>query len=182
MRTLKFTIVILSLCLNSSVLYAQGLTQQQKTTIENAIIEEMKASKTPGAAISIINDGQVVYENSFGLANSQTKIDLADTSIFQIASVTKIFTSLTLLNTLKHENISLHDPIGNVIKGLSPVLSSVTYHQLLTHTSGMKDFVPSKDQYYPSVYNFFKNTGDNILFADPGDTFSYSNIINRMSK
>ena len=158
------------------MLKSQTLTPQQIASIEKIIKEEMIEAKMPGAAFGIINQNKVVYEKPFGISNSLTRIPLTDSTIFQIASVTKIFTSLALLTELKKANIGVNDPIGDVIKGLSARLSRLTYHQLLTHTSGMVDFIPSTTEFSLEPYTFFKNAGDSLLFAEPGTVFSYSNI------
>lgn len=173
MKTISITIFIVLLYIDFNVLEAQTLTQTQITAIEKAITEEMKVAGIPGVALAIINENQVVYEKSFGLANSQTKIEMTDSSIFQITSVTKIFTALTILTELSNANIGIHEPVGKVIKGLSPGLSSITFHQLLTHTSGLIDYTNQYDK--TEVYDFFRDIGDTTLFIEPGKVFSYSN-------
>lgn len=155
--------------------HAQSLTQQQISAIETTIMFEMKTAQTPGAAVGIITDNRVVYEKTFGLANSQTKVALTDSTIFQIASVTKIFTALTLLIELKKAEINVQESIEKVVPGLSPGLSSITFHQLLTHTSGMMDYYPPASKYDTGIFDFFNENGDNLLFAKPGEIFSYSN-------
>lgn len=174
MKNLLFIITIVILSIDFNVLNAQVLPQPQITTIEKAITEEMKAADIPGTVLAIIKNNQVVLERSFGLANSQTKIAMTDSSLFQIASVTKIFTALTILKELDDSEIGVHEPIGTVIKGLSPGLSSITFYQLLTHTGGLIDYTNELDK--TDVYEFFKNIGDTILFIEPGKVFSYSNI------
>jgi CubicO group peptidase (beta-lactamase class C family) len=99
---------------------------------------------------------------------------MTDSSLFQIASVTKIFTALTILTELRNADIGLNEPVGRVIKGLSPGLSSITFHQLLTHQGGLIDYTNESDR--TDIYEFFKNIGDSILFIEPGKVFSYSNI------
>ena len=174
MKNLLFIVVIVMLSLDFNVLNAQILSQPQITAIEKAITKEMKTADIPGAALAIINNNQVVLQRSFGLANSQTKIAITDSSIFQIASVTKIFTALTILKELEDSRIGVHEPVGKVLMELSPGLSSITFHQLLTHTGGLIDYTNELDK--TDVYEFFKNIGDTILFIEPGKVFSYSNI------
>ena len=176
MKKHRFLFICAILCFGSIMLKSQSLTPQQIASIEAIINEEMAEAKMPGAAFGIIDQNKVVYEKSFGLTNSLTKIPLTDSTIFQIASVTKIFTSLALLTELKKANISVNGPIGDLIRGLSTRLSKLTYHQLLTHTSGMVDFIPSTTEFSLDTYTFFKNAGDSLLFAEPGTVFSYSNI------
>jgi len=174
MKKKQFAFLIISWCFGGTLLEAQSLTQPQITAVENVITEEMKVARIPGAALAIIANNKVVYEKSFGFANSQTRVEMTDTSIFQIASVTKIFTAITLLTELRNANIGFYEPVGTVIQGLSPGLSSVTFHQLLTHTSGLIDYTNPNDK--TEVYDFFKSIGDTILFIEPGRVFSYSNI------
>jgi CubicO group peptidase (beta-lactamase class C family) len=170
-------IIISSILLFVSIIAkSQNLTPQQIASIETIINEELFDSKMPGAAFGIINQNKVLWEKSFGIANTLTKSPLTDSTIFQIASVTKIFTSLALLTELKKANINVNEPVGDIIKGLPNRLSKLTYHQLLTHTSGMVDFIPSPEDYNLGTYAFFKNSGDSLLFTEPGIVFSYSNI------
>ncbi|MFO8236244.1 MAG: serine hydrolase domain-containing protein [Bacteroidales bacterium] len=176
MKNYRFLFICFILCFGSIILKSQTLSTQQIASIETIIKEEMIEANMPGSAFGIINQNKVVYEKPFGIANSLTGIPLTDSSIFQIASVTKIFTSLALLTELKKANINVNEPIGDLIKGLSARLSKLTYHQLLTHTSGMVDFIPSPKEYSLDTYTFFKNSGDSLLFTEPGIVFSYSNI------
>jgi CubicO group peptidase (beta-lactamase class C family) len=167
---------LLVMYFNMNVLKAQTLTQQQIMDIECAIKSEMEISKTPGVALSIIKNNRLMYESSFGLANSNTKVQMNDSTVFCIASCTKFFTALTLLIELKNADIDVNEPIGNAVKGLSSKLSSLTYHQLLSHTSGMIDVPYTNEPDYRDVYEFFRTIGDTILFIEPGRIFSYSNV------
>ena len=170
----SFCIISLTLLLIGGIqIYAQTLSQEQISAIEKVIIEEMKTASVPGVALGIINNNMVVYEKGFGQANNQTRMPMTDSTIFQIASVTKTFTALTVLNELRKANFGVHEPVGKVIQGLSPVVSSVTFHQLLTHTGGLKDYTNLKDK--TNVFDFYEEIGDSILFIEPGKLFSYSN-------
>lgn len=174
MKKFRVFFVILMLSFASNGVKAQSLTNKQLEVIESAIQDEMKVLRIPGVSVAIINNNKVIYEKWYGIANTLTKSSLTDSTIFQVASITKTFTSLAILIELKKAGIEVEAPIGNIIKGLSPGLSQITYHQLLTHTSGMIDYWPTVNEYKMDVYTFFKNVGDSILFAKPG-IFNYSN-------
>jgi CubicO group peptidase (beta-lactamase class C family) len=174
MKKSSYIIIFAILCLTGNLLNAQTLSLSQISKIEKAINEEMKITGVPGVALSIIKDNQVVFEKGFGLANTLTKVPMTDSTIFQIASVTKTFTALTILKELKDANIRVQEPIGTVIKGLSPRLSSITFHQLLSHNGGLIEYTNESDK--TDIYEFFKNFGDSILFIDQGRIFSYSNM------
>ena len=80
---------------------AQSFNQSQVIAIEQSIKEEMKYSSTPGLSICIINNGKIAYQRSFGIANTSTNIPVTDSTIFEIASLTKIFTSIALQTALQ---------------------------------------------------------------------------------
>jgi len=173
MKNLQFIFTITILSIVGNLLNAQTLSKEQINAIEKVITEEMNIAGIPGVVVGIIYDNQVVFEKGFGLTNNQTKIAMNDSTIFQVASVTKTFTALTILKELKDANIEVHEPVGEVVKGLSPKVSSITFHQLLTHTGGLIDYTNLNDK--TDIFEFFKDIGDSILFIDPGKVFSYSN-------
>jgi len=154
---------------------AQSLNKSQVNTIEQSIKEEIKNSSTPGLSICIINNGKIAYQHSFGIANTTTNIPVTDSTVFEIASLTKIFTSIALQTALQKQGIGINEPIGNVIKGLAPGMSAVTYAQLLSHTSGIIDAWPVRADLTDNVLAYFADAGDKGLFEEPGKVFSYSN-------
>jgi CubicO group peptidase (beta-lactamase class C family) len=153
----------------------QSLSKTQISAIEQSIKEEMKYSSTPGIAVCIINNGKVVYQKSFGVANTTTSIPVTDTTIFEIASLTKMFTSVALQSALQKQGIGINEPISKVINGLSPGLASITFAQLLSHTSGVMDSWPLRSDCADNVVDYFVEAGDKGLFETPGKVFSYSN-------
>lgn len=173
MRKIIFISYITLLGIASCQLDAQTLSPQEFADIEKTITEEMNTAGIPGVALGIIKDNKVIYEKGFGFANKQTKIIMTDSTIFQIGSATKTITALTLLKELRDAEIDVHEPIGKIIEGLSPMVSSVTFHQLLTHTGGLIDYTNLSDN--TNVFEFFQDIGDSILFIEPGTLFSYSN-------
>lgn len=173
--------IILLISLSTGPVIAQtksgnSLTPAQQLAIEKAVLTEMKTSGTPGASLAIMSNNKMIYEKWFGLSNTLTKTPLNDSTMFQVGSVTKIFTSMALLSELQRAGISIQSPIGAIISGLSPGLSQLTYHQLLSHTSGMIDFWPGPNECNLDVFTFFETRGDSVLFTKPGEVFSYCNI------
>jgi len=154
---------------------SQSLNKNLVAAIEQSIKEEMKYSSTPGLSICIINNSKVVYQHSFGIANTTTNIPVTDSTIFEIASLTKVFTSIALQTALQKNGISINEPIGTFVKGLAPGISSVTFAQLLSHTSGIIDSWPLKIDCADNVLDYFAEAGDKGLFEKPGKVFSYSN-------
>jgi len=108
--------------------------------LEKTIEAEMKANKTPGAAIAVVSGDRVVYAKGFGKTNAEDGIAITPDTLFRMGSTTKMFTAATIVSLANAGKIKLDAPIGNYIKNLPPTLAALTAHQLLSQTSGLRDF------------------------------------------
>lgn len=143
--------------------------------MEQAIQDDLRISGAPGAVMGVVQDGALVYHQAFGVANTATNMPVMESTVFQVASITKTFTAAALLTTCEKHGIELNTPVGNIIKGLSPNVSKVTIHQLLCHISGIMDYWPNSSSCEDDLLEYFLLAGDRALFAEPGTVFSYSN-------
>lgn len=57
--------------------------------LESSVYNDMKVSGAPGAVIAIVKEGQIVYQKAFGLSNVNTEVPVNNSTIFQMASITK---------------------------------------------------------------------------------------------
>ena len=90
--------------------------------------------KIPGISALIEQDGQIIYENYFGLSDieSNTKTDAA--TVFPIASLTKVFSGVLLMKLAEQSIISLDDPANKYLENTS-LNDSILIKHLLSHTS-----------------------------------------------
>jgi CubicO group peptidase (beta-lactamase class C family) len=157
------------------------VSAQQQTInfgeLETTVNAELKATNTPGAAIAVVLGDRVVFAKGFGVANIETGTPVTPDTLFRIASTTKMLTAAALVALAEQDKIKLDEPIGKYVKGLRPKLSQLTIHQLLTHTSGLRD---SASYYGPhdddALAIFVRSWTDDYLIANPGEIYSYSNI------
>lgn len=154
---------------------------QQKTInfgeLEATINEELKTTNTPGAAVAVIVGDRVVFAKGFGVASVETGMPVTPDTLFRIASTTKMLTAAALVTLAEEGKIKLDAPVGNYVKGLSPKLSRVTLHQLLSHTAGIRDGFSFQGLHDDSALaDFVRSWTDAYLVAEPGEIFSYSNL------
>ena len=156
------------------------LAHQQKTDfskLELTAVEELRKTSTPGATIAIIRGDRVVFAKTLGVSNIETGAPLTADTLFRIASNTKLLTAAALVTLAEKGKIKLNEPIGTYVKGLSPKLSQLTLHQLLSHTAGMQDGASDFGLHDDSsLGSFIRTWTDNYLFTEPGRIFSYSNL------
>jgi CubicO group peptidase (beta-lactamase class C family) len=120
--------------------------------VSSALSEELKLDSLlnesiltyilPGLSAVVVKDGKISYLKAFGFANLQTKDSLKIDTRMPVASVSKVFTALALATFLDQKGISPDDPVSVLRLASEPGtedLSALTFAELLTHTSGLKD-------------------------------------------
>jgi CubicO group peptidase (beta-lactamase class C family) len=90
----------------------------------------------PGGVIGVIKDGKILYKKTFGLSNLDYRIPVTDSTLFNLASVSKQFTAFLVLLLEKEGKLNLDDTIQKYIPELK-VYGAITIRQLLHHTSGI---------------------------------------------
>ena len=118
--------------------------------------------KSPGAAIAVVQDGHVVFLRAYGMADISKGIANTPDTIFRLASITKTFTAVAVLQLVEQGKIGLDDPLSQYIAEF-PSANRIRIRHLLSHTAGIPDFVP---------YDQLKKMS---LEFEPGSRINYSN-------
>jgi CubicO group peptidase (beta-lactamase class C family) len=85
-----------------------------------------------------------VLARAYGMADKDKGIHNRLDTIFAMASVTKLFTAAAVIQLLEQGKIGLYQTLGTYLDGFpAQIAGTVTVHQLLTHTSGMSDYLGS---------------------------------------
>jgi CubicO group peptidase (beta-lactamase class C family) len=143
--------------------------------LERVVLEELKATGTPGAAVAVVSGDRVIFAKGFGVSSVETGAPVTTDMLFRIGSTTKMFTGAALVALADKGRIELRQPVGNYVKGLSPRLSQVTAHQLLSHTAGMRDEGAGDGPLEDAALGILaRSWKDDFLFTEPGKIFSYS--------
>lgn len=89
-----------------------ALQLAQTGQIDAYITREMQARRIPGVAISVIDRGKVILKRVYGIANLETDTPVKTGSVFQVASITKQFTSAAIMMLVEEGKVRLDDPKG----------------------------------------------------------------------
>ncbi|MED2942480.1 serine hydrolase [Bacillus swezeyi] len=90
------------------------------------------------AAVLIAEEGDILYQNSFGYSNLPEKRPLQEHSLFELASLSKPFTALGIMQLAQQGAVNIEDSVECWIPEFP--YQGVTIHHLLTHTSGLPDY------------------------------------------
>ena len=124
--------------------------------------------------IVISDSDDILYSGSFGQADREAKVLVAEGTLFDIGSITKSYTATAVLLLASQGKVALDMTLSNWFADLSDVTGSITLHQLLSHTSGLPLYSGDDDE--PCDRACFDQwlAKASLEFA-PGEQFSYSN-------
>ena len=169
--------LLLSFCfiLFTHLLFGQNFAEK----VDRIIQTEFNEKDGPGGVFLISKKGKPIYEKAFGLSNLELNVKLQPNNVFQIGSMTKQFTAVAILLLEQDGKLNTSDYISKYIPDY-PNGNKISIHNLLTHTSGIKDFIKTKglseiaqkEMTPKMMVDFFKN--EPVDFQ-PGEKFEYNN-------
>lgn len=198
MKTKQFKLIALVLCyfLGVQNILSQNQSNTAKTDI-NTLFEKYNNKDTPGIAVSVSKNGNVIYQEEFGMANLEYGIPITEKTKFHVASLSKQFTAFLIMKLQDEGLLSIKDDVRKYIPELPEYGKTITINHLLTHSSGIRDQwrllemagwrmddVIKTDQIFKLI------TNQKELNFSPGDNFKYSNsgftllaiIVERLTK
>ena len=148
----------------------------------DALFSRWDRPDSPGCAVGVIREGQLVYQRGYGMANLDHAIPLNEKSVFYIASTSKQFTAMSIAWLATRGRLSLTDDIRRYLPELPRWEEPVTIGHLVHHTSGIPDFFVL----FPLAGRRLEDTlSDEEILAllarqprlhfRPGEQFQYSN-------
>jgi len=135
--------------------------------------------EVPGASVLVIKNGKKVFEKSFGFANLEKNIAVTPQTNFRLASVTKQFTAMCILQLIENEKIKLETNLKKIFEDFPEYGKNITIKHLLQHTSGLidyEDLIPDSATIQVldnDVLEMMKQL-DSTYF-EPGSQYKYSN-------
>src|SRR5690606_36419727 len=99
--------------------------------------------------VLVAERGEIIYQKSFGLADFDSNRPLNDSSVFELASVSKQFTAMGILLLEQKGMLSLQDSLRKFFPELP--YSGITIHQMLTHISGLPDYMDVMDEKWDRI-------------------------------
>lgn len=110
----------------------------------DAIAAEAFAKDGPGGAVIVVKEGRTLLRQAYGMADLELGVPAKPEMVFRIASMTKQFTAVAILQLVQEGRVRFDDPLSKYVPGY-PGAEGITVEHLLTHTSGIMSYnnVPS---------------------------------------
>jgi CubicO group peptidase (beta-lactamase class C family) len=182
-----------------------GIAAPARTPIQSDVIDavlqaKVAAKEIPGVVAMAANEASVVYQGAFGARNMSAATPMSTDTIFRVASMVKLLTSVAALQLVERGKLKLDEPAANIdptlaspqvlagfdakgVPQLRPAQKPITLRNLLTHTSGF-----SYPLWDPNVVRYLKAARGNSalprrpLMFEPGARWAYGGSIDNVGQ
>lgn len=157
-----------------------GQSNSEKNSKITSFLDKLTQDDFSGTVLVAYND-KIIEKRAYGLSSIEYNVSNNLDTKFNIASITKMFTSVATLQLYEKGKIELNVPISKYLPDYPNKLvrDSVTIHQLLTHTSGLNNFYVAnedkmKNLQYKKVSDFVPLFVNDTLLSKSGTKYNYS--------
>jgi len=133
----------LALCLLACVALAGSPAAAQTDLggrIDAVVTPPIRDGKLAGASVAVVKGGQTLLMKGYGFADLELEVPTPPKATYEIGSVTKQFTAVSILLLAEHNKLSLDDELTKYLPDYPARGNRVTIRQLLNHTSGIKGY------------------------------------------
>jgi CubicO group peptidase (beta-lactamase class C family) len=153
------------------------LIQKSKELIEKNI----EANNIVGFSAAIIAGDSIIWKNSFGYADKANNVPMTENTTVNIASVTKTFTALSIMQLHENNKININQPLQKYFTLFKPKtnhidLNLVTPKNVIMHCSGIQNDIFKNAEFNTGEYtDIVDYINDTYLMYPPGVVSLYSN-------
>jgi CubicO group peptidase (beta-lactamase class C family) len=114
-----------------------ALPAERARAVDDFVTDWLAEHRIPGAAVAVVDDGETAYAEGYGARDLTTNQPATPDTLYGVASVTKSFTALAVLQQVERTDLDLQDPITEYLPTYEGLADPPTVHELLSHSSGI---------------------------------------------
>ena len=159
--------------------------------LESFVMEKMSRNKVPGVSIAVVKNSDIIHSRGFGFRNIEKSLPALPSTIYGIGSITKSFTSLSIMILSEEGKISIDDYVDSYIPlKIRPKGERIKIWHLMSHTSGIpalayaeayiRSIVGEEDSTWMPISSYedmltFISDSEAWAEARPGERYFYLN-------
>ena len=122
----------------------KGLDNAKFKTIDSIVNYAINEKMTPGVQLVVAKGGDIVYKKNYGYQTYAKKAKVTDSTLYDVASLTKIISTLPLVMEMEEKGImSLNSKLGELLPELADSnKKNITIKQMLSHYARLKAWIP----------------------------------------
>jgi len=182
-RSALFSLLFAAAAICAPAQTVDTVSPELRSQIDRIAAQVLEATGVPSASVAIVQHGKLVYTHAYGSArlatDSSPAVPATPEMRYSIGSISKQFTATAILLLQEQGKLSIDDPVGKYIPGLTRG-NEVTIREILSHTSGYQDYWPEDYEMtsmnHPETAQQIIDTwGKKPLDFEPGTQWQYSN-------
>lgn len=147
--------------------------------VDVSVEKILRRTGTPGATVLVAERGRIIYLHAYGVRSRKSRKPAAVNTEYEIGSITKQFTAAAILQLQEAGKLHLDDKLSAYLP-TAPHASEVTLRQLLSHTSGMPEYLDAVEaakaiEKPASFDRLMSYIAGKPLDFPPGSRWAYSN-------
>lgn len=170
MRNLKIVFVLMLLFVAS--------VQTRADAIDDYVTAQLKERNISGVSLAVVRENRIVKAAGYGLANLELRVPATTQTVYEIGSITKQFTAEAVMLLVETGKLRLDDKVNDYLSEKPAAWKAITLRQILTHTSGLKDWDTGGVAFYRRDYTpveYIRLMAEQPLDFAPGERFAYTN-------
>ena len=153
---MRQTLILIILVLSVHAQAQDSVYKEPIAVIDTWIEAQMAYEKIPGVTVAIIKDQQLVWSKGYGYADVENKVPMKDGSLCSICSISKLFTSIAIMQLWEQGKLRLDDSVSMYLPQFKVKQEfesvPITIRGLLTHSAGLPR--ESMQPYWSQPYVF----------------------------
>jgi len=177
---LLLSMVISSSCLTNTV--AQDVYEKARITARTEIWKDINSGKAGSATVAVMDNGETVYSEGFGMADREKSIPVAPDTMFNIGSISKVYVAAAIMLLVDDGKVQLDSPVVQYLPDFTmadPRYKDITVRMLLNHTSGFPGGTLSNSFGFDYNVDVFADTLEGLSLSHlkhaPGEMAPYCN-------
>jgi CubicO group peptidase (beta-lactamase class C family) len=144
--------------------------------VDDFLRAKMAEENIPGLQLAVVKNRTIIKTASYGVANVQDKVSVDSTTLFNLASITKAFTCVAVMQLVEQGKLELSTSISTYVPDLPIAWQKISLKQLLSHTSGLPDIMNEHFQLIDSAgeEQSWQALQQRTVYFEPGTAFHYN--------
>lgn len=142
----------------------------------------------PGVALGLSKDGEVIFEKGYGYRDVENRLEVNLDTVFGIASLTKSFSCMAILQLQEAGMLSVHNPVVDYLPEFkiknSDVANQMTIHHFMTHSTGLPPMPFMSDSMVRAINEDLTEEQQilKLMAPDENEPLTYEELMEKISK
>jgi serine beta-lactamase-like protein LACTB len=160
----------------------KSLPAATRAQMEKAASSFMAASSVPGISVAVVQDGELVWSQGFGMADLENFVPATSSTLFRLGSISKPITATAIMQLSERGKLDLDAEVQKYCPAFPKKEWPITSRELLGHLGGIRHYNPDgkgdipddSAKHFASMEESLQIFSGDPLVAKPGTKFHYS--------